>query len=130
MPLIARGFNTEEEGVCGPDTVTTYHPPCDGGEDVMDTSTSMCSSSVFVNGYGVVRKGDLNCLHDTPITSECPNLHQLELDMGSSSVFVNASEDKPNRGIGRVGDWYGITGAAETITGTVQTTCYANRKNN
>lgn len=91
MPNIARKNGT--------DSVSTGH-----GCDVV-TVTMDGSSSVFVNGIGVVRAGDLCEIHLIPAGDSCIP-HTVPLTSFSSSVFVNG------RGVGRIGDDY----SGHTIT--------------
>ena len=85
MPNIAR-----KNGV---DSVATGH-----GCDTV-TVTDDGSSSVFVNGIGAVRAGDLCQVHLILAGDSCVP-HTVPLTSFSSSVFVNG------RGVGRVGDEY------------------------
>lgn len=55
------------------------------------------SSSVFVNGIGVSRVGDLNTTHLRP-GSPCPS-HAAPIASGSTKVFCDGGI-----GVGRVGD--------------------------
>jgi uncharacterized Zn-binding protein involved in type VI secretion len=66
----------------GADTVNTGHG-CDS-----TTVTDVGSSSVFVNGIGVCRKGDRIKIHTIPSGSSCVP-HTAVINVGSSSVFVN-----------------------------------------
>ena len=50
---------------CGVDTVSTGHG-CDG-----TTTTEQGSDTVFVNGNGLVRSGDLNRSHTRPVGPAC-----------------------------------------------------------
>lgn len=91
MPAIARGSGT--------DTVTTNHG-CDA-----TTVTDTCSSDVFINGKGAVRKDDLTASHLVLSGKFCVP-HVVPLTSHSSTVFVNG------RGLGRLGDSY----SGETIS--------------
>ena len=93
-PAVARGADE--------DTVTTNHG-CD--------STTTCegkSTSVFVNGTGVHRKGDKNAVHEVPSGPDCVS-HQNELAVGSTTVFANG------KGIARVGDLYAGTDSSAVV---------------
>lgn len=67
--------------------------------------TEECSSNVFVNGFGCVRKDDKMESHPdgVPCTSS-PINHQPQLSTYSANVFVNG------RNVGRVGDKYNSDG--------------------
>lgn len=64
-------------------------------------TSDQCSTNVFVNSIGVVRKDDTMISHPdgTPCTSSAIN-HAPALSTYSSTVFVNG------KNIGRVGDKY------------------------
>jgi len=85
MPAVAR-----KDGV---DKVSINHPTCQSG-----TETDIGSSNVFVNGVGVVRKGDAVESH-TFAPPACPS-HTPGLVTFSPNVFVN------NLNLGRLGDRY------------------------
>ena len=90
------------------DTVTTGHC-CQG-----TTTTDECSTDVFVEGYGVVRIGDLDTSH-LLCTDPCGPSHQVALSSSSPSVYVNGLK------IGCKTDGYG----GETISSVAQSTVYA-----
>ena len=98
MLLIARGE--------GQDIVT-----CNEGCQPT-TTTEGASTDVFVAGYGVHRKGDLNTIH-TFAPPVCPS-HQTPLTSSSSTVFVNG------KGVGRQTDKYLV----ELITSVTQTSVF------
>lgn len=96
MPEVARKS--------GADSVSTKH----GCQSV--TTTDEGSSNVFVNGIGVVRRGDKNMSHTAPIgpRGSC-RPHTMALSSYSGTVFANGLN------IGRRGDRYGIE---EIISGS------------
>ena len=85
MPAVARGTTVDD--------VTTNHG-CDS-----ETTTEGASLTVFLNGTGVHRKGDLNTEHTWPPTDSCP-AHQTGITVGSLTVFANTF------GVARKGDFY------------------------
>lgn len=95
MPAAARGDGTED--------VAILHSTCQPM-----TQTNECSSDVFVNNIGVVRKGDKVMPH-TYNPPQCP-LHDPGLSSYSSSVFING------KNAGRLGDKYACN--AKIITGS------------
>lgn len=99
MPAIARGS--------GADSVSTNHG-CDS-----TTVTDECSTNVFVNSKGAVRKGDNTASHLILSGLICIS-HKVPLTTYSSSVFVNG------KGIGRKGDSY----SGETIS-SGSSNCFA-----
>lgn len=77
-------------------------------------SSNICSTKVFIGGYGVVRQGDAMITHN--YNGPCCNPHAPTLSSFSSKVFVEG------RGIGRVGDAYGgnhiiLTGSSKASSG-------------
>lgn len=52
------------------------------------TTTDACSSTVFVNGIGVNRKGDMITMHTIPAGKYCVP-HSANINAGSSTVFVD-----------------------------------------
>ncbi len=115
MPAVAR-----KDGV---DTVDTVHVAT-GDKNTLDnitcdlapkkTATQMGSSTVFVNGTGVVRLGDNVAVH-TFAGVGCPT-HAPGLVSGSPNVFVEG------KALGRKNDTYGCT--AKIISGS--SNVYAN----
>lgn len=71
---IARGSGT--------DTVSTGHL-CD-----TTTSTSQCSTSVFINGKGACRLGDTITIHNHKVGNSCVP-HTKTITGSSSTVFVD-----------------------------------------
>ena len=67
------------------------------------------STTVFVNGVGVSRQGDLNTTHLFPGVP-CPP-HAAPIAVGSTTVFANG------KGVGRVGD--AIAGCTAVATGSL-----------
>lgn len=100
MPEAARGS--------GQDTVRTNHG-CDAF-----TVTDECSAKVFVEGYGVVRKGDLTAEHLYDVGDACLP-HRVPLTTYSSKIFGDGLE------LGRLGDDYTgedlITGSSKVFFG-------------
>jgi uncharacterized Zn-binding protein involved in type VI secretion len=98
MPAIGRG-----DGV---DSVLSAHGgPGKGCPSPTGTSTDVCSGDVFVNGIGVVRKGDPVASHTAlGCGSEAPGL-----TTHSPNVYANGKQ------IGRFGDDY-IGDGSNTIT--------------
>ena len=96
---------TRKDGV---DTVSTGH-----GCDTV-TVTDGGSSTVFVNGIGIVRAGDLCQIHLIPSGDSCIP-HTVPLTSYSSTVFVNGM------GVGRVGDDYSghtiLSGSSNVFAG-------------
>lgn len=106
MPAVAR-----KSGV---DQVYSPHgdPPGCSNPSIQATDTG--SSRVFVQGIGVVRRGDIMTAHPTP-DNNC-NPHAPSLDVGSIRVFSEGL------GIGRIGDMYGgehpiLTGSTRVFAG-------------
>ena len=97
MPAVARGDHTD---TVDSDTGSGINCP-----NPLTTSTNECSGNVFVNGIGVVRKGDKVTSHTK---SGCKN-ESPSLGTFSATVFAN------NKNIGRKGDNYPGDGA-NTIT--------------
>lgn len=52
------------------------------------TTTNVCSSTVFVNGKGVNRKGDEITIHTIKAGKVCVP-HSAVINVGSSTVFVD-----------------------------------------
>ena len=80
--------------------------------DVPHCSTPMraaCSDTVFVNGTGVSRQGDVNTGHLLPGSPTCPT-HVAPIVVGSTTVFING------KGCGRVGDT--ISSCTSVATGS------------
>lgn len=75
----------------GTDTVSTGHL-CDA-----TTTTSAGSSTVFVDGIGACREGDVITVHTTKVGDSCVP-HSASINVGSSSVFVDGMA------IARLGD--------------------------
>ena len=97
---IARGSVT--------DTVSTGHS-CDA-----TTTTDQCSEDVFVNGYGVCRKGDKIKEHKQPVGDSCVN-HTVAILAGSSTVFANGiaiSRDTDSVDLGNIS-----SGSTDTFSG-------------
>lgn len=88
MPAAARGNSTDTV-----DSKTGSGSNCDSP---ISTSTDECSSDVFTNGSGNVRKGDK--VHAHPASGCGPD--ESALTSCSGTVFVNG------RGAGRLGDEY------------------------
>ena len=96
------------------DDVTTNHL-C-----TTTTKTKECSTTVFAEGYGVVRKGDKDKEHFSE-ADPCPGAnHEPTLDDGySSTVFA----DGPTQNVAMLGSVYGNdVGLDEEITNVTQTT--------
>jgi hypothetical protein len=91
MPAVARKDGT--------DSVNTNHG-CDP-----KTVTEEGSGDVFVNNIGIVRQRDKNKEHAFG-GKKCRDRHKAELTVCSTTVFAN------NRGVGRIGDKYGIESIA------------------
>jgi uncharacterized Zn-binding protein involved in type VI secretion len=68
-----------------------------------------CSDTVFVNGTGVSRQGDVNTGHLLPGSPTCPT-HVAPIAVGSTTVFING------KGCGRVGDT--ISSCTSVATGS------------
>jgi len=98
MPAIARGNSA--------DTVNTNHG-CD-----TTTTTDACSSTVFVNGKGIVRFGDAVKSHDYPAPPCTPHAPTMDT-LCSSTVFVNGKK------VAYLGSKYGgnhnITSGSPTV---------------
>ncbi len=80
--------------------------------DVPHCSTPMraaCSDTVFVNGTGISRQGDVNTGHLLPGSPTCPT-HVAPIEVGSTTVFING------KGCGRVGDT--ISSCTSVATGS------------
>ena len=80
--------------------------------DVPHCSTPMraaCSDTVFVNGTGISRQGDVNTGHLLPGSPVCPT-HAAPIAVGSTTVFING------KGCGRVGDT--ISSCTSVATGS------------
>jgi len=80
--------------------------------DVPHCSTPMraaCSDTVFVNGTGISRQGDVNTGHLLPGSPTCPT-HVAPIAVGSTTVFING------KGCGRVGDT--ISSCTSVATGS------------
>jgi uncharacterized Zn-binding protein involved in type VI secretion len=110
MPEAARGDAVE--------TVDTVHVAvgdanpndgiaCDAAPTT--TSTDVCSGKVFVEGTGVVRKGDAVTAHTFP---GCET-HTPGLTSFSGSVFIEG------KGAGRKGDTYGCGAEIKSGSGKV-----------
>ena len=56
------------------------------------------SSYVFINGWGVSRRNDLNTGHTIPIPNKPCGPHVGAIAVGSTKVFANG------KGVGRTGD--------------------------
>lgn len=98
----------------GVDQVYSPHgnPPGCSNPSIQATDTG--SSRVFIQGIGVVRRGDTMSPHPTP-ANDC-NPHAPSLDLGSTRVFSEGL------GIGRIGDTYGgehpiQTGSTRVLAG-------------
>lgn len=105
MPKAARGDATETANtvhVASGDANTNDNSFCDVAP--IPTSTDACSGKVFVEGIGVVRKGDAVTAH--PIGGVCTT-HTPGLTVGSTKVFIET------KGAGRMGDTY-VCGAKIT----------------
>tara|TARA_B100000214_G_scaffold159208_1_gene114315 strand:+ start:2085 stop:2435 length:351 start_codon:yes stop_codon:yes gene_type:complete len=114
MPLVARKDGAE--------VVNTVHVsvgdanPLDGiacDAAPQNIATEQGSDDVFVEGIGVVRKGDNEQAHTIPGCST----HQTGLATHSNNVFANDKE------IGRKDDTYGC---GAQITSVTQSTVFAN----
>ncbi|CAB4162786.1 PAAR motif [uncultured Caudovirales phage] len=96
----------------GGDTISTGHG-CDS-----TTVTDQCSPSVFVNGKGVVRLGDLTVIHNVPAVDPPCIPHAVPMttfENGYSyTVFANGLN------IARKGDKYS---GEELITGSPNVNC-------
>jgi uncharacterized Zn-binding protein involved in type VI secretion len=88
MPAAARGNSTDSV-----QSKTGVGASCNSPQT---TATNECSSDVFVNTIGAVRKGDKVALH--PASGCGPD--QSTLTKSSGTVFVNG------KGAGRKGDEY------------------------
>lgn len=89
MPAAARGD--------GDDSVISKTGTGDECKKPVGTSTDECSSTVFIEGTGVVREGDQVAPHNK---AGCSN-DSSTLTSFSSKVFANG------KGIARIGDQYG-----------------------
>jgi uncharacterized Zn-binding protein involved in type VI secretion len=101
MPLIARGS--------GVDIVNTGHPVCISPGQI---TTDTCSSNVFVVGFGIHRKDDLNEPH-----THCPPVYGTPIVTYSANVYANG------KNVARQGDTYDCTAFIEQVT---QSTVFAN----
>lgn len=100
MPKVARG-----NGVDSVLSATGAGPEC---PLPLGTSTNQCSPNVFVNGTGVVRKGDIVTPHTMPGCGyEAPPL-------GTYSPNVLANQ----KNIGRIGDNYPGAGSNIITSGS------------
>ena len=104
MPAVAR--------MSGTDTVNTGHS-CTG-----TTTTLAGSSTVFVNGVGACRKGDVIMVHTIKVGQYCVP-HSAKINVGSNSVFVDGI------GIARNGDSTDMgslsSGSSSVFAGSVDT---------
>lgn len=93
-------FIAQKDG--GPNTVQCNHagPPGCGGPSVQQTDQG--SNTVFVEGVGAVRKGDLMIPHATP-TLNC-NPHAPPANTFSGSVFIEG------KNVVRLNDTYASPG--------------------
>ena len=111
MAAVARGAGTDSidctDGAKG--------TPClfdSGGNPIMwmwdvptVQKTKACSSTVFVNGIGVIRNGDIMASHpDGTICTSNPVDHSPALSSFSATVFADG------KNVGRLGDKYDSDG--------------------
>lgn len=104
MPAVARKSGVDQ----------VYSPHGSGRNCASPTiqATNAGSSRVFIQGIGVVRRGDIMTEHPAPGCAP----HAPALDLGSSRVFSEGL------GVGRIGDTYGgehpiTTGSSRVFSG-------------
>ena len=105
MPAAALG-NGQSNVSCTDGTKGSSCGTCKWHWDAPSTQVSEeCSTNVFINGFGAVRKNDKMAAHPDgdPCTSS-PINHQPGLSSYSANVFVNGLN------VGRVGDKYNSDG--------------------
>ena len=107
MPGVARGSAV--------DSVAVPHGSGFNCLSPMTSSTNELSHNVFINGTGVVRKGDKMTKHPAP---GCVP-HEPALSTHSPNVFANGKE------IGDLGDQYGCGG----VISSASTNVFANGGN-
>ncbi len=98
MPGVARGN--------GDDSVAVPHGSGVNCAFPMTSATDVCSSNVFINGTGVVRKNDAMAIHPAPGCAP----HAPGLSTHSPNVFANTRE------IGDLGDEYGCGGVISSAS--------------
>ena len=81
MPAVARGDSQ--------DTVQSAHGTGVGCPSPLTTSTNECSTDVFVNGIGIVRKDDKSTTHTAlGCGSESPQLSTYSLDVFANGLNI------------------------------------------